>query len=238
MYYNQPLSPFPAPVMPQYRTMYAQPQASRSSPSRPHTIEVSGEGTVAVAPDKAVVELGAITENASLTVAQNENAQAVSRIVAALEQLGIPKEQIQTSNYRIDMEYDYTDGKQTLRGYRVTHLLQITTHQVNQTGLIIDTAVRHGANSVSNVQFMVARPEAYYNQALSLALKNGELKALTIAKTIGVTLHPYPVQVQEVPRTMELSPYQTKLYAQSAATPIQPGELKISAAIRAEYVYC
>jgi uncharacterized protein YggE len=136
------------------------------------------------------------------------------------------------------MEYDYTDGKQTLRGYRVTHLLQITTHQVNQTGLIIDTAVRHGANSVSNVQFMVARPEAYYNQALSLALKNGELKALTIAKTIGVTLHPYPVQVQEVPRTMELSPYQTKLYAQSAATPIQPGELKISAAVRAEYVYC
>jgi uncharacterized protein len=228
MYYNQALSPTPTPIPIMNPHFYCK---------KPYTIEVAGEGTVSAAPDKAIIILGVITENISLTVAQKENADTVSNIISSLLNLSIPKENIQTTNYRIDIEYNYEDGKQTLRGYKVTHLLQITIDKVDQTGFIVDTAVNNGANSVSNIQFIVAHPEAYYNQALSLAVKNGEQKAITIAKTIGVTLNQFPGQVQEVSRTQEPSPYQTQLYAKSAVTPIQPGELKISASIRAEYFY-
>ncbi len=158
MYYNQPLSPAPPAPASLYR-------------NNRHIIEVSGEGTVSAAPDRAVIELGAITENTSLRIAQRENAAAVTDVINSLLQLNIPKERIQTVAYRIEMQYSYEDGKQIFTGYRVTHLLQITLDQIDRTGLVVDTAVEHGANSVLNIQFSMAHPAAYYHQALSLAVK-------------------------------------------------------------------
>ncbi|MBP1989914.1 SIMPL domain-containing protein [Paenibacillus eucommiae] len=200
-------------------------------------IEVSGEGTVSAAPDKTIIVLGATTENISLAAAQKENAAIITNVVNAMMKLGIPKENIQTITYNIDTQYNYEDGKQTFRGYKVTHLLQISIPSVNQTGLILDTAVQNGANSVTSIQFMVGQPDAYYNQALTLAIRNGQQKAMTIAKSFGVTLDRTPNQVQEVARGHEPSPYPISLMAKSEATPIQPGELKISAAVRIVYSF-
>ncbi|WP_201318864.1 SIMPL domain-containing protein [Paenibacillus sp. EPM92] len=224
MYYNQPLSPAPPAPASLYR-------------NNRHIIEVSGEGTVSAAPDRAVIELGAITENTSLRIAQRENAATVTDVINSLLQLNIPKERIQTVAYRIEMQYSYEDGKQIFTGYRVTHLLQITLDQIDRTGLVVDTAVEHGANSVLNIQFSMAHPAAYYHQALSLAVKNAESKAMTIATTLAVTLVKYPDNIQEEARTREPIPYQALHYAATAPTPIQPGQLKITASVRAQYSY-
>lgn len=202
-----------------------------------HIVEVLGEGTVSAAPNKAVIVLGTITETPSLEAAQKENANAITNVINSLVKLSVPKENIQTVNYRIETQYDYEAGKQIFRGYKVTHLLQVATDKVDQTGLIVDTAVANGANTVSNIQFTVAHPEAYYNQALTLAIRDGQQKALTIAKTLGVTLNRIPSRIQEVTRALEPVPREISLFAASAITPIQPGELKISASIKAKYSY-
>ncbi|MFD0695163.1 SIMPL domain-containing protein [Paenibacillus sp. GCM10027628] len=223
MYYPQPI--------------YPSPEASSFSHNNRHIIEVSGEGTISAAPDKSSIVLGAVTDNMSLSKAQADNAATLSAIIDSLLKLHIPKEQIQTVTYRIDIQYNYEDGKQIFKGYQVTHLLQITIDKIDMTGLVIDTAVAQGANSVSHIHFTVAHPELYYNHALSLAIKNAENKAVIIAKTLGATLIKNPIQIQEESHVTEPIPYQTTLYAKSAATPIQPGELKISAAVRAKYSY-
>ncbi|MCZ8517383.1 SIMPL domain-containing protein [Paenibacillus filicis] len=223
MYY-QPWSPYP-------------PIASSLFPKCSNKIEVTGEGTISAAPQKAIIVVGVITENVSLTAAQKENASAVTNIVEALLKLSIPKENIQTTHYSIDVQYNYEDGKQVFRGYKVTHLLQLTIDKIDLTGLIVDTAVKNGANTVSNIQFTLAHPEIAYNNALSIAIKNGLFKATTIARTLGVTLYPAPYLVQEISRSQEPIPYAAALYTKSAATPIQPGELKISASIKANFTY-
>lgn len=224
MYY-QPWSPYP-------------PVTSPLCPEKRNRIEVTGEGTVSVAPNKAIIVLGVVTENVSLTVAQKENASAVANIIDALMKLTVPKENIQTAQYSSDIQYDYEDGKQMFRGYKVTHLLQVTVDNVDQTGLVVDTAVRNGANTVSNIQFTLANPEIAYNKALSAAIKNSQFKAATIAQTLGVTLHPIPTLVQEISRTEQPIPYPAaKLYSTGEATPIQPGELKISASVKVDFTY-
>jgi uncharacterized protein len=203
-----------------------------------NTIEVTGEGTVSAAPDKAIIVLGVITEHVSLTAAQKDNADAVARIVEALGSLGIPKENMQTTQYSINMQYNYEDGKQIFRGYQVTHLLQVTTEQIDLTGRIVDTAVKNGANTVSNIQFALKNPEIAYNHALSKAIRNGQMKAKTMAQTLSVTLHDVPILVQELPRTPEAIPYLTaSTYSKSEATPIQKGELTVSASIKAKFTY-
>lgn len=207
------------------------------SDSSRNVIEVSGEGTVAAAPDQALITLGTITEKASLSEAQTQNAGAVSSILQSIFQLGIPKEKVQTVQYGIEIQYNYKDGVQTFRGYKVTHLLRVTADKIEQTGVIVDTAVRHGANTVSGIQFTSAHPEAYYNQALTMAVHSSRQKAATLAKAMGVALHPTPVRIQETSQALEPRPYQVASFAAAALTPIQPGELNIFAAVKAYYAY-
>jgi uncharacterized protein YggE len=227
MYYSHPLS---SPAM------TAAPLSHNNQP----LIEVSGEGKVSTAPNRAIIVLGVITESPSLATAQSENATAVTNVISALLRLNIPREQIQTVTYRIEIQYNYESGTQIFRGYRVTHLLQITIDRVEQTGLVVDTAVNSGANFVTSIRFTISNLEIYYNQALSTAIQSAESKANTIARTLGVKLVRTPVKITEETRVIEPPiPIQASLLAEGAAvpTPIQPGELEIRAVLRAQYTY-
>jgi uncharacterized protein len=203
----------------------------------PSTIEVLGEGKVTAAPDQAVVVLGVVTEGPALHDIQTENSKIVTNIIHSLQRINVPREKIQTHDYRIEAQYDYQDGKQIFRGYKVTHLLQISTDNVQQTGNLVDTAVSSGANEVTSIHFSMAKPEIYENQALSNAIRNAQQKALTIANSLGVTLLAVPNKVQELSRTGEPTPYMASKLSVSAITPIQPGQLTIKAMVRAWFLF-
>ncbi|WP_257985787.1 SIMPL domain-containing protein [Bacillus sp. M6-12] len=200
-------------------------------------MKVSGEGSVTAAPDRAIVTVGVITEGNDPEKAQTENAAAITRIVNALVAIGIPRENIRTADYRIEPQYDYKEGQQIFKGYKVTHLLRITVEKIEQTGTVLDTAVKNGANYAANIEFSISNPEAYYNQALSLALKNAYGKAITIAQTLDVHLIATPIHVEEVSQAPSPLTYKSAEFAAIQATQIQPGEQTISALIRAQYIY-
>ncbi|MED3622591.1 SIMPL domain-containing protein [Neobacillus thermocopriae] len=203
-----------------------------------HILKVIGEGSVYASPDMSTITLGVISEGINLSDAQKENNEKTTKVIQALTNIGIPNEDIKTADYRIEMVYDYEDGKQTLRGYRVTHMLEVTNHAVDRTGLIVDTAVNNGANTVSNIDFNLKNPQVYYNQALALALKDAQLKATELIKAMGVKLNKIPIWIQEINQTPPIVPFQTSLYAKSEAIPpIQPGKRKITATIQAKFSY-
>jgi uncharacterized protein len=201
-------------------------------------LKVSGEGNISFAPDQVNITIGAITEKKSLQQAQEENTRIISNVIAALVELGITKEQIQTVIYRIDTMYDYQDGRQIFRGYQVNHQLLVKINQIVLTGQVVDLAVSQGANSVSNIEFTVAHPEAYYNEALKIALQNAYQKALTLTSQLPVNLNPVPYKIEEFSQVISPPvPLATTLLAKAEATPIQPGEITITATIIAHYYY-
>lgn len=202
-----------------------------------HTLLVNGEGIVQASPDQATITLGVRTENIDPATAQQENAILVANVLKAMTSLGIPDDQIKTTDYRIEPQYDYQDGKEVFRNYKVTHMIEILTSQINQVGAIVDTAVKNGANSVSHIRFSLANPELVYNQALSISLRNAYQKALAITKTIRTTLVPTPLKVVELSGEPLPVLYQANVFSKAAATPIQPGELTISARVQVEYEY-
>ncbi|MEJ8546018.1 SIMPL domain-containing protein [Brevibacillus borstelensis] len=202
-----------------------------------YVIKVTGEGTIYTAPDQAVAILGTITENKNLQLAQTTNAEAVSQIIQSLMKLGIPQELIKTIRYQIEIEYQYHEGKQIFQGYKVTHMLQVIIGQIEQTGLVVDTAVENGANTVSSIQFTVRDPEYYYNQALVMAVKDSQQKAATIARTLGVRYNPIPHQVQEMTSAPEPVTSRAEAFLARATTPIQPGEIKIRASVHTEFSF-
>lgn len=213
------------PIMNQYR----------QDPSR--TMTVTGNASLSIEPDTVSIQLEVMTENRQLSQAQQENAQKMNQVIQSLLQLGIPKENIQTTEFRINPMYDYVDGKQLFRGYQVSNTITVQTKDINQAGKIIDTAVQNGVNQVSNIQFSVENKHAYYQQALRTAVQDAISKAESIAKTLNVNFDPIPIKIVE---EVSGNPTTFKTYAtmeNSNSTPIEPGQINISATVKTQFLY-
>jgi uncharacterized protein len=199
-------------------------------------IKVVGEGSISIQPDMAQIVLGVETEYKELLKAQSENAQKISNIIQALRNLGILEENIQTDNFTIYPMYDFMDGKQVFRGYRVEHLLRVTIPDINSAGLVVDTGVENGANRVSNITFQVSNSAALYQKALERAVADAIKKAETIAAELGIELNPVPKSIMEERRLVEGPiPFHEAQMVKSASTEIQPGREEIKGTVTATF---
>lgn len=207
--------------------------------SKTNTLRVSGEGKLAVQPDQANIKLGVLTEDRELQKAQEQNAAAISNVKKSLNAIGITDKQIQTSEFTIFPQYDFVDGKQIFRGYRVEHILAITIDEIEITGLVVDTGVENGANTVRGITFETENQPEFYQQALSMAVLDAYKKAETIAAALRVQLISTPVSITEGTLGMEQPvSFQSSTFVKSAAsTPIQPGTIEIESRITAEFIY-
>lgn len=227
---------------PQYSYPSQYPQASSACPAQGCTAEdlctlrVEGRGSVTAQPDRAEVYLGVTTENTSLTTAQAENAAAITAVINALTRLGIPAQDIATQSYTISPQYDYVDNKQVFRNYRVQHTLKVTIRDTNRVGQIIDAAVASGANFVNDINFTISDPSLYYQQALTLAIDDAVAKALAIGTRLKINVAPIPIRIIET--TYGPAPIQPlALKAAAPSTPIQVGQLEITAQVEVTFTY-
>ncbi|WML45257.1 SIMPL domain-containing protein [Neobacillus sp. PS3-40] len=207
--------------------------------TKPFLLEVVGDGEITIPPNLATINLGVVTEGKELIQAEQENAISITKIINSLLSLGVPKKLIQTFDYRIESEYDFDQGKQLFRGYKVTHLLNVKIEDLNLVGKIVDTSVQQGANYVANVQFTVKNKEAVYQQALSAAIDNALHKAQTIAGSLKVHLFPTPIQVTEsVGEGARPLINQSVTYVKGiTSTQFEPGELIVKARVIAKFHY-
>lgn len=217
---------------------YYPPLSRNGQHHKGHLIKVSGEGEMAIQPDSASVNLGIITESKQLISAQQQNSLEVTKVIDSLISLGITKNQIQTFDYRIEPDYDYDQGKQIFRGYKITHILQVKIEDLSVIGKVVDTAVQNGVNYVSNVQFTAKNKESFYKQALILAVNNATEKAKTIAGTINATLLPTPILIVEGGSTVQPVFNQSGAFVKGiASTQLEPGQIIIKAEVIAEFKF-
>ncbi|WP_010097846.1 SIMPL domain-containing protein [Ornithinibacillus scapharcae] len=224
--------------------MYFQPIPSQrftySQRQSQNKLKVFGEATILAEPNEAVVTLGVITENENLQEALATNSQTINNVIQAIRNSGIPQESFQTTDFHIDLNYDFQDGVQTFRGYRVTHLLTIRISNIEKVGEIVDIAVDNGANTVRNVQLSLANPQQHYNEALTLAIINAQEKAAAVADTLGVSIHTIPTSVKEISTIPPDQPRPFVLGVSSeniSSTPIEAGQLEIVARVEADFHY-
>ena len=199
---------------------YADRDGYKSS-IEPRMLKVTGTATNQAAPDQAVITLGVITEDVDPHQAQMLNSQTVAVLIPSLLSLDIQEEDLKTSEYRIEPQYDYVEGKEVFKHYKVTYVIQVTTHDTQKIGFIIDQAVQNGANLISSIRFSLSDPETYYRQALSLALQDAQEKAISMARTLGISLHAPPRYIEEVTDRAISPVYQA---SQLSSTPIRPSK--------------
>ncbi|MGR3763341.1 SIMPL domain-containing protein [Rossellomorea sp. NS-SX7] len=216
--------------------MYSYPSYIRTTEVRSGTIKVTGEQTLYVDPDQAIVSIGVVTKNEDLEEAQSQNRQISNKVVQSLMKNDIPKKDIQTSTYQIFPQYNYEDGKQVFTGYEVRHVFRVTVNDIDSLGKIIDDAVKSGANRVENIQFVNSDPAKTYQQALAAAYQNSYEKALTLSNQSGQQLNPYPKSITEHSGTAVI-PYAPTAFVKAAeeSTTLQPGQIGVTASLTAEF---
>src|SRR4030042_2053575 len=123
------------------------------------TISITGEGKITAIPDIALVSLGLTTEKKNISDAQSENSTTMNSLIEKLKGLDIAKEDIKTTNYSIYPAYDWTDGRQVLRGYTVSQDVQVKIRKTDQVDKVLLIAGDLKLNQIGGLTFDIDNPE-------------------------------------------------------------------------------
>jgi uncharacterized protein YggE len=198
-------------------------------------IVTTGEGVVKLAPDRVWVSIAAESRARAPKEAQRANAEAMRAVLDKLKTLGLAADAIRTSGYDLQPEFDYANGRQTLRGYVARNAVEVRVDDIARAGEVLDAAVGSGATSVSGVRFDLKDRAAAERDALRKAVADARGRAEAAASGAGMKVERV-LRIEEQraapiePRPMILMRQSAALQA-DAAPPIAPGELEVRAMV-------
>jgi hypothetical protein len=159
------------------------------SPKQAHSFTITGEGKVTGVPDVAKIQLGYSIEKKTVADAQKDNTAKMNAIIDKLKKdFKIDPKDIQTVNYYISPQYDWFNGKQSLRGYLVSQDLSVKVRDMDKVSQILDAAGSIGLNQIGNLSFEIDNPEKLKQQAREKALAQAKEKAEVLSNVVGVKL--------------------------------------------------
>jgi len=152
-------------------------------------ITVSGEGKVYAAPDIATVTLGIETNGLSVKQITEKNVTAMNKIIDGLKNLSIEEKDIQTTQYSVIPQYNYTEDRGRVpNGYTINQNIEVKIRDFAKISDVLSMATENGANVVSSLQFTIDDPEQFKAEARAKAIEQAKVKAETLAKQAGVKL--------------------------------------------------
>ncbi|MFB3853977.1 MAG: SIMPL domain-containing protein [Vicinamibacterales bacterium] len=210
----------------------ARAQAQALQPPVPEVVTV-GEGIVRRAPDRAIILVTTETRARAPQDAQRENAKRMTSVQEKLLSGGIPKEAIRTIGYSVEPEYDFTDGRRTLRGFVARNTIEVRVDELARLGEALDVAIAAGATSAGNVRFDLKDRAAVEREALRLAVVDAQARAEAAAAGAGRSIARV-VRIQEEGSEPFPAPRPMAMAAREAAspdTPIVAGEIEVRARV-------
>ncbi len=155
----------------------------------PASITVTGDAKVSAMPDIGMLSFGVTTGRMPTAKAALDSLSTrMNAILAAVKNAGIPEKDITTEQFYMNPAYDWSDGRQTLRGYEATQSLRVKVRDLDKVGDILSVATAAGANQAGNVDFTIDNPDAVRAQARGEAIADAKAKAKVLADQLGLSL--------------------------------------------------
>lgn len=210
--------------------------------SDPSSIVVSGTGEAAGVPDEARILFWVETRSESATAAANENARLQEAVIVALRGAGIESRDIGTSGYSLnpEMQYDERERRSRLVGYVARNGVNVRVREIAKVGPLIDAAIGAGANGVGSLSFASSGAAELRREALTLAVGSACRDAEVMARAAGGSLG----RLLEMSSTGGVSSPRPEMFrsmaasaAQDVGTPIEAGELAVSAHVTVRWEF-
>ncbi|GMU74234.1 MAG: hypothetical protein AMXMBFR44_4310 [Candidatus Campbellbacteria bacterium] len=158
-------------------------------------VTITGTGRVPYTPDEALVRLGVHVDTApTAQAALGVLSMNMEKIIPALQELGIPEENISTESYNLYPQYYYPENRPAvISGYGADQ--QLTVKLTGEEGVtqdlvsrVIETASASGANQILGVSFTASNIDELHQEALLLAIQDAQSRAEETADAAGVRL--------------------------------------------------
>ena len=154
------------------------------------TIEYDGEEDVSICvfgkahtsaePDSAVIFARIETLDNDISLSKETNFSIFERVVAAVEEKGLSKENVKLEFFGCQPSYDYSAGK-SLNGYYSTTSFSVSLPQIETLGDYLDILTQNGVSAIDNISYKVSNIDEQYNYALTQAIENAKIKAEKMA---------------------------------------------------------
>ncbi len=209
----------------------------------PPFLTVNGNGTVTVDPDQAVVRIGVETEAPAARDAQLEANRIANAIMAAMGDLGIPSEALQTSRLTLSPVYERPTPAQPQEqprvvAYRATNTVSVELGDLTRVGPVVDAAIDAGANRIEGVEFGLDDDSEARRLALVAAVEDARAKAETITRTLGVGLGPV-IEIIDHGISAPPIPFGYREaggpMAMDVSTPVATGQISVSGSLMIRY---
>jgi len=168
-------------------TAQAQAGPAFNLPSDATLLNVSADAESRRVPDVATLSAGVVTQAADGNAAMRQNAEQMSKVVAAIKGAGIAERDIQTSGINLNPQYDFKDGQAPrITGYQASNNVSLKVRDIAKLGKLFDLLAAQGANQINGPTFEVDQPEPAYDEARLAALKKAQARAETYARALGL----------------------------------------------------
>ncbi len=213
-------------------TLFAAPALAQTVP--PAAISVTGEASVSVPPDLALVDGGVTSEAKTAREASDANNTAMGKVLLALKIAGIDQKDVQTSRLSLQPQSaPNRTGPSAIVGYRASNRVTIRVRDVTKVANVIDTLVGAGANEIGGINFTVSQASKWLDEARDKAVAVARRKAEIYAKAAGVTLGA-PLSISEESNAPPM-PYRKMSAGMAAAAPVAQGEETLSVTVNVSW---
>jgi uncharacterized protein YggE len=207
---------------------------------RPRLISVTGTAEVNVAPDEAILSLGVESRDKDLSVAKAQHDSRVKKLLAEVRKAGVEEKNIQTSTLQMRPEYSEEKIPKFL-AYEVSQTIQVTLKDLSKYENLITKLLEAGVNRVDSVEFLVAEPRKYKDDARAKAIRADREKATAMAAELGQTIgKPWDISEDSFNGVFaQANSFQNNYsYDRSRAaeeSTVAPGQVSIRASVRVSF---
>lgn len=208
-------------------------------------VSVKSSETVNVVPDIAQIVYSVRTEEKTASACQQNNAEAVSLVIAQLKELGVAENSIQTSDYYMHPVYNYSGSTARVTGYEATASLTVSDLPIDDLDEILSKSVDGGINTIQSITYMASNYDESYQEALRKAVDTAHQKAQVLAeasgRNVGIALNITEVsgyseaRYDDTARSNMMMSVKEDMKAMADTAGIMPGEIQVEASIIVEY---
>ena len=152
-------------------------------------VVTTGDATVKVRPDVAIITVGVTAQAATAADAQSQAADRIAKILDRAKQLGIADQDTKNGGYTIQPQYAYGPNQAPrITGYQATQQIVLTFRKVTEAGKALDALVQNDGATNATLQFALENAKAAQADARTRAVADARAKAQAMADAAGVRL--------------------------------------------------
>jgi uncharacterized protein len=196
-------------------------------------VSVIGEATEEVAPDRAILRFGVVTDRPTAATASSDNARTIEAILAELKTAGVADADVQTQGVSLSPitteERDAKGKPKTVQFYRASNSLAVLAKPADKAGDIVGRVIDKGANNLEGVDYDNSDLTAKRDALRATAVKDAERRARVYAEAAGLRLARV-LEIRPLDETAPIPMAEARVAAApgAASVPLRPGLQRIT----------